>query len=322
MFTVSSRARSSVFFLALAALAGCDDPVGFVGDEPVFERDGGGYGCTQCSLNSPTVNDALITELHLDGLANAGGVTFVDIFNPANGHHYKPDINLSRDELVARNMNNNQLALAGPQLVGKFLSLMTPSGPVQLKIVGFDGGVPSWASGGGTVSIYRMQYTDLDGVTHPVCPNTSDPHKDMVTLIYGETYNRVTNEVVGGQSRWFTIACVAEAAFKMKMMDYHPTGTRHATRDQRRATLRMVTADYCGDGTPYTVDGTSVAWRNANGSVTPTIAETSLEAKWGPEGALCLDDPRWADPESVHCEIPSCDDSAFGPGVEWRTMLP
>ncbi|MCY1054008.1 ADYC domain-containing protein [Nannocystis sp. SCPEA4] len=326
MHSVSSRLRSwlPVFALAFAGLAGCDEPAEFAGDEPVSLRPGGGYGCTQCSVNSPTVNDALITELNLDGVANSSGVTFVDIFNPANGLHYKPDMNPARDELIARNMNNpQQVVYTGPQLVGKVLSLMTPNGPVQLRIVGFDGQVPSWAAGGGFVNAYRMQYNDVDNVSQPVCPNTSDEHKDLVTLIHGETYDRETNEITPAQGRWFTIACVAEGAYKMKMMDYAPSGLRRANLEQRKATLRMVTADYCGDGTPYTVDGTPVAWRNANGSITPGVAETSLEAKWGPNGALCLDDPRYADPASIHCQIPACDgDGAFGPGIEWRTMLP
>lgn len=325
MHPVSFRLRSwlPVFALALAAPAGCDDPADFTDDGAVALRPGGGGGCIGCSLNSPTVNDALITELNLDGVANAGGVTFVDIFNPQNGNHYKPDMNLGRDELIARNMNTGQITYTGPQLVGKVLSLMTPTGPVQLRIVGFDSAMPSWSQGGAMVSVYRMEYNDQDNVTQPVCPNTSDDKKDMVTLIYGETYDRETNAISPGQGRWFTIACVAEGAFKMKMMDYAPSGARHASLEQRKATLRMVTADYCGDGTPYTVDGTAVAWRNASGSVVPGVAETSLEAKWGPDGALCLDDPRYADPASIHCAVPACSgNGSFGPGIEWRTMLP
>nr|WP_276603565.1 ADYC domain-containing protein [Nannocystis pusilla] len=97
-------------------------------------------------------------------------------------------------------MNTGQITYTGPQLVGKILSLMTPTGPVQLRIVGFDGGMPSWSQGGAMVSVYRMQYNDQDNVTQPVCPNTSDDKKDMVTLIYGETYDRETNAITPGKA--------------------------------------------------------------------------------------------------------------------------
>lgn len=312
----------SVLTLALAALAGCDDPADPGAADVIALRTGGGYGCTLCTLNSATINDSLVTELNLDGAPNASGVRLLNIKNPQTGATFRPDYDVLRDELIARNAQN-QIALAGPQLVGKVLSLETPDGPLSLNITAYDNTVPSWSATGGPTTIYRLQWKGADNVWRAICPNTSDPNKDMVTLIYGETYDRVTNDIVGGMGRWFTIACVAEVAFKMKMMDYHPAGRRKANLEQRQTTMRMISADYCGDGTPYTIDGTTVAWRNRDSSVYAGVAENSLEAKWGPDGALCLDDPRYADPGSVHCSIPSCGgDATFTAGLEWRTMLP
>jgi len=48
---------------------------------------------------------------------------------------------------------------------------------------------------------------------------------------------------------------------------------------------------------------------------------------WTPAGARCLDTPRLAERDMVHCEIPSCEDNLeFDDGDTnndvWRTMLP
>jgi hypothetical protein len=72
-----------------------------------------------------------------------------------------------------------------------------------------------------------------------------------------------------------TIACVGEAAAKMKLMDFHPHGNRQASVAERQATLRMITADYCGTGHSFTVNGTQVAWRDAAGQIEPRWERTS-----------------------------------------------
>jgi hypothetical protein len=87
--------------LSAVLLSACDDP-GELAPDDVALRPGGGYGCTLCSLNSPTVNDAIVTELHLDGQPNAGGVRLVSVRDKSTGLNYRPDID-PRDELLARN---------------------------------------------------------------------------------------------------------------------------------------------------------------------------------------------------------------------------
>jgi hypothetical protein len=59
--------------------------------------------------------------------------------------------------------------------------------------------------------------------------------------------------------------------------------------------------------------------------VLPPFKENVLEAKWGPEGALCLNTPRYANLEEVLAlcpDLPACEDTDLGDGVLWRTMLP
>lgn len=80
-----------------------------------------------------------------------------------------------------------------------------------------------------------------------VCGGSLDD--DNVTLIGGETYDPVSKTV---QSRpgFVTLACAGEAVAKMKMFNFGPNdlvnGQRAATWQERQATLKMLTADYCG----------------------------------------------------------------------------
>ncbi|MGB1015041.1 MAG: ADYC domain-containing protein, partial [Nannocystaceae bacterium] len=190
---------------------------------------------------------------------------------------------------------------------------------VTLVITDYDEEIESWANGGKTVVAYRAQY--LDGVTYkPLCPSTS-PENQWFTLISGEIYDRDSNLVTSSAGS-VSIACVGEAAAKMKLMDFHPTGNRGASVDERTATLRMITGDYCGDGTSYTSSGIPVAWRDVDDLVEPPTEESVLEAMWTKDGARCLDTPRLTERDMIHCEIPYCEGVQEFDGDTWRTMLP
>ena len=128
--------------------------------------------------------------------------------------------------------------------------------------------------------------------------------------------------MIPNQPRWITLACAGSAAAKTALLGYGPHGDfdgegHSATVAQRQATLKMITADYCGTGQSYTVDGTPLAWENAGGTVTPMHEIGESEAVWTSSGALCLDTPRVVDRDDVSCSLPSCD--ALGIEGEWMT---
>jgi uncharacterized protein YceK len=99
----------------------------------------------------------------------------------------------------------------------------------------------------------------------------------------------------------------------------------------------MITADYCGNGHSYTKAGTDVRWQNKHGWCTqdstcpyyfPRQDESvKREAIWGPDGALCLDTPRFVERDEVDCmrdkDIPYCNDDIIASlGAEWETFTP
>jgi hypothetical protein len=79
---------------------------------------------------------------------------------------------------------------------------------------------------------------------------------------------------------------------------------------------RMARADYCGSGEPHTVDGTVIDVFDTLGvQQSDASLDLAFEAGWGPDGALCVSQPRWLELASdgeeiaVSCweQLPACD---------------
>lgn len=314
-----------VTLASLLALAGCDEPP--FAREPVELRPGGGYGCSWCGLqgNAPSYNGADLPDLDLgpDGTGSTGFklrggqtqglVPFILAVDPATERFYGHTLGEPGDVVVA------DAGIVGSKIV---LEVPNTGQIVYLEITEYDAKVEAWAEGEPPMTAYKASYFGAQGQPTALCPSTN-PENQWFMLIAGETYDRVTHAIDAAPTS-VSLVCVGEAAAKMKLLGFGPQGQRQASVEERMATLRMITADYCGDGTSFTVAGKQVAWRDREGLVTPPFAEEVLEAKWGPDGALCLEHPRHASLDEVldHCEIPACADDDIADGVIWRTMLP
>jgi len=82
----------------------------------------------------------------------------------------------------------------------------------------------------------------------------------------------------------FTVACRHSAIAKCLEFGYTPW-----TKQTRAlaSCVRALRADYCGDGTSYTVDGTLVNIFDV-GRIQPDSAWWTPEAEWTPNGASCV----------------------------------
>lgn len=145
----------------------------------------------------------------------------------------------------------------------------------------------------------------------PGAAQTSDSLAGMAILFAGDRYDRpsVTVEVPGGQG-WFNIGCVGTALAKLHLLRHTSAGSGSGTGpswEQRQAMLKLLTADYCGDGRPSAVNGTPLFFQDQDGRFDPTpwlgdrVAE--FEAIWTPAGALCLEDPRRPDPARTPADV-------------------
>jgi hypothetical protein len=103
----------------------------------------------------------------------------------------------------------------------------------------------------------------------------------------------------------FTFACEGYALAKCVDFGYAPwrTATECLSSNQcasrslaayHQACTRLLRADYCGDGTPTTRDGTEVDLWDALGIQNDDETAWRLEAEWSSGGAVCVDAARWA----------------------------
>ena len=317
--------RDGGIFVALVTLiAGCEGP----------EEGAGGvqfrpYNCPiwQCGFNSAEVNGRSIRELNLDGLANDDGVRIFKFLAPA-GHPGGFSLDTEGDALVAHGPGG--VTLSGAQLVGATI-LIKHTGGIPLAqpihIIGYEE-IPSWAADAPPVPTYALLYPDLGALlaVRNVC--SADPLNPLISAVVilgGETYDLDSKTVVPDQPRWLTLACAGSAAAKMRLMNYGPQSDfdgagNPATVAQRQATLKMLTADYCGTGHSYTENGVPLQWENQGGTVVSPDTSGASEAIWSAAGALCLDATRLDDVD-VTCDLPPCAGLSLDDG-EWATHLP
>ena len=313
-----------VSFLALSGACSVVEP-----DDTEFRTtySGVSWGCGNCGAgNSATINSFRINELNLDG-ANDAGVTVIRLEDPY-GRPYAVDIG-SQDDLVARYTVGGNKAADGLALVNWTLVLAGPKGePLRILISDIQE-VDTWDTNDEVILTYKFVYQEVpgEGDWKDVCTANYNIDPDTnITLIARERYDEATKTVAEAPD-WFTLACRGEAAAKMKLLGYGPNGNFEqdtpATIDQRQATIKMLTADYCGTGHSFTEHGTPLIWNNGSTVDVPIDEGDELEAYWGPEGALCLDHPRHAERKEVTemCNLPLC--STVNPNLaDWTTHTP
>lgn len=261
--------------------------------------------------NASTVNSATIPELNFAGVANGDGVEFTAAIGPNGG---KARLTVIDGELVAYGPGGT--IAHGAEMVGWTLLIERDGAPDEILIKGHEAG---------PVSMYAFAVRNDEGDLINLCPAfEASPEQPTVTLIAGERYDAETKEVIPEQESWVTLACRDEALFKMKSLGYVPDETKAI---HRQATLKMLTADYCGTGHSFTEDGTPLSMQNYEGTVVAGEGEGQIEALWNEYGAVCLSTPRLATLEDVaaHCVLPACDDellAKIGSEYAWTTWTP
>jgi hypothetical protein len=87
----------------------------------------------------------------------------------------------------------------------------------------------------------------------------------------------------------FTFSCTGGAIYKCTEWGYRPWATYQGVSlaNYHQACTRMTRADYCGDGTSHTVDGSSFNIYDNLGIQTDTESWI-FEAQWSPGGATCI----------------------------------
>ena len=100
----------------------------------------------------------------------------------------------------------------------------------------------------------------------------------------------------------FTFACRAKTVAKCVEMGYK---TYKGYTNQLASCVRLLRGDYCGTGTPYTVDGTTLNLFDSAG-VQADTENWFPEAEWTPSGARCVNSHNSARFDLAVSKDPKC----------------
>jgi ADYC domain len=181
-----------------------------------------------------------------------------------------------------------------------------PTPPAVAYHLGWREYLPNWlASPDPVIRKYGPPIT-------PVCgenPEGTGMANFTAVLFDGDWIDADNIKVLGEKANWFNIGCAGHALAKQ-----HLTGMTKASAyrlyrtapsiNQRTASLKMITGDYCGLGHPFTFAGQPLRWNipdltaatpyryKSTKSLLPLGQVQVLEARWNQNGATCLNTPR------------------------------
>jgi hypothetical protein len=265
---------------------------------------------TVCGTNSPNIDSHGFHDLNVAGKTNTQGMRIVG----ARLGGRSVDVFVRNSELFASAAAGR--LYAGPRLVGLALDLLVDNVPYQLEVMRV-GRLPFPVPAGtsDSLSTYVFEYTDAGGKRQNLCNSTLNPTTD---LEYGETFGQQPREAILFEgdiihtdvmtldptinTDWFNIGCAGHTLAKLHLTRNtwasHAGAFGHSPADQQ-ATLKMLVADYCGSGHPFTVAGQRLGWHDPQKMMDYFSPPFSLEARWTASGAACLNEPRMLYPTTV-----------------------
>ncbi|HEX3759585.1 MAG TPA: ADYC domain-containing protein [Kofleriaceae bacterium] len=278
--------RHHVAWIAALGLASCASPAESTGQQAIMENQG-----TQ--LQGVQLQGTQAQGMTLVGFQYAGatlGGTALDNVHVAEG------------ELVA---DQGGTTLHGAALVGAHVwaQAHNPANPastalVEYRITAVEAEAAKYdpTSTGGTYVYTLEQNVDGTGSWQSAC--LADADGKHVAIPLTATWDDHGNRVAS--SSLFTFGCTTGAVAKCYRWGYRPWVTSYGDLAAVHwACTRVARADYCGNGTPHTRDGTTInVW---DGLPSPGPIETRgtpplgmlFEAGWDTGGAVCFSHARW-----------------------------
>ncbi len=311
-------------FLAAASIPGCDE----VNDE----------------LNDGVLKNAVVADDdHIDFTPVDDEVTFrstLDNGIESNG------AKLNGAKLNGAKLNGaklNGITLAGASLLGNAITGLQFQSGSLLKA--FDQGSQSYRTGAQLANLILNLDIDTIGNGKKIKINSVVQSGTQPTVYFYDVHNEVSAgnfETIcrdgGGtpttaipvpkaydpdttarlaDTNALTWACRGAALAKGIEWGYVPW-TSAEMEDAHEAAVRMIRADYCGDGVTHTTNGNAIDVSDKWNIQTPDTT-WPIEAKWGPNGAVCLNTPRklqWAR-SSIWCaaSLPYCTSDGTSTGT-------
>ena len=251
-----------------------------------------------CGQNGPTLNNRFFHELSETGAINAEGFAMSGLVK--NSVVYTARVEGSK----LYGIRAGSPTLTGATLAGAYFWVGDATGFLAKVYVTQVIQVPLW---GGplrntAVEAYRLEWqTPSDERRTNLCSNppTYKPQGleqlnlpgEFTVLFEGNRYDAKAKKLLPASRDWFNIGCASHALSKLFLTGLTNV-TGDATEKEQQAALKMLTADYCGDGTSFTVGGEPLFWKTSNGYMPFHGTPSTLEARWNENGATCIDQPR------------------------------
>jgi hypothetical protein len=248
------------------------------------------------SLNGISLNGISLNGISLNGIS-LNGISLNGI--SLNG------VTLSGSTLVAVSSKTGK-TLSGSQLAGASLSGLLSNGTsLQMRI----DSVWSGAAPNADVTFYNVSY-NAAGSWKALCGYES-PGVPAGAVALAGTWDYSQGTPTGGawtsSSSSFTFGCRHTALAKCVELGYKPwvTFNGHALRQYHQACTRLIRADYCGNGRPWTLNGRLINLYDGIGLQADTESWL-FEAEWTDKGASCLTTMRVIDLQNVFGVVDQC----------------
>jgi hypothetical protein len=220
------------------------------------------------------------------------------------GSHQLQNLRIVKGEVIAERGGHTlrDTSLTGARFTARAVSSDSPPIVAELayRITAVTLENPAYdpTHSGGTYLYTLEQYREDTEEWVPACGPDGDGRR--VAIPVAATWNAHGDRVES--STLFTFACTTGVIAKCYRWGYRPwlTGYGTSMAAMHQSCTRMARADYCGDGTPHTQDGTWINVWDTLSSPGPIQRHGLLpplgmlfEAGWSTDGAVCMSRARW-----------------------------
>ena len=257
-----------------------------------------------CGTNSPNIANYGFWDLQRFGLKNKQGFA-IDSFSKL-GKPYQ--LNVKNGRFIGEPMSSADPVLVYDALIGSQIYL-SRDGHVAflIEIVGVET-TQYWANIGAPVELetYLLKWGNVSGghlvgQLQDLCSAASSK-SDLgmngyhTTVFEGERIDAQAKTIAPILDlAWFNLGCAGSALAKLQLIGHTEAAKANGyntTILERQTALKMITADYTGKGTAFTIAGQPLDWMDDRHTLSYQTTGPTLEARWTPYGVSCLSVPR------------------------------
>jgi hypothetical protein len=286
------RVRTVVGFTVVALCGACDVDVEGGADVELRTVNKNTPGLNGSALNGTTLNALTLNGTTLNGMTVNGTTLNGTTLNGTT---------LNGSEFIGYEIVDGVPVLrSGTEMIGLRFRVVSDENVYLLAVVDAYLAPDDPA---GDLWMYEISVHDQNADTwSPLCTHDGAP---AAAVALRNRWDDKTGDLILEPDS-VTFACEGAVLAKCAHWGYKPWKTTTSCDsenncsevslvDHHQACTRMARADYCGDGTPHTVNGTLIdLWDMGSPAIqsrtTGLLPNWGVEAEWGPDGAVCVGD--------------------------------